>query len=127
MARPNVWGTFCALGLEFEFDTRREALELLFDEIKLRESAGFEELCSVTFPWTSYRADDVLLASVGSISPSKSTLREYICVSLIMDWDIFRCQKMRKVASGVVLRMHSWDLHATRFFDENELESLFSS
>jgi hypothetical protein len=61
MTRPNVWGTFRALG--FEFDTSREPYELLFDEVKLRESAGFEELCSVTFPWTSYRADDVLLAS----------------------------------------------------------------
>jgi hypothetical protein len=48
MARSNVWGTFRALG--FEFDTRRWPYELLFDEVKLRESAGFEELCSVTFP-----------------------------------------------------------------------------
>jgi hypothetical protein len=36
--------------IEFEFDTRRESYELLFDEVKLRESAGFDELCSVTFP-----------------------------------------------------------------------------
>jgi hypothetical protein len=71
MARPNVWGTFCALG--FEFDTRREPHEPLSDEIKLRGSAGFEELCSVTFPWTSYWADDVLLGSVGSTSLSKPT------------------------------------------------------
>jgi hypothetical protein len=73
MARPNVWGTFRALSFEFEFDTRREPYELLFDEVKLRESAGFEELWSVTFPWTSYRADDVLLTAVGSTSLSKST------------------------------------------------------
>jgi hypothetical protein len=71
MARPNVWRTFRSLG--FEFDTRREPYELLFDEAKLRESAGVEELCSVTFSWTSYRADDVLLGSVRSTSQSKST------------------------------------------------------
>jgi hypothetical protein len=70
MARPNVFGTFRALG--FEFDTKRDPYELLFDERKLRESAGFEELCSVTFPWTSDRADDVLLSSVGSAGLSKS-------------------------------------------------------
>jgi hypothetical protein len=72
MARPNVWRTFRALGFEFQFDTRREPYEHLFDEVKLREAAGCEGLCSVTFPWTSYRADDVLLASVGSTSLSKS-------------------------------------------------------
>jgi hypothetical protein len=49
MARPNVWGTFRGLAL------------------------GFDELSSVTFPWISYRADDVLLGSVGSTSLSKST------------------------------------------------------
>jgi hypothetical protein len=41
----NVWGAFRAFGLEFEFDTRREPYRLLFDEEKLRGSAGFEELC----------------------------------------------------------------------------------
>jgi hypothetical protein len=71
MVRPNVWGTFCALG--FEFDTSKEPYELLFEEVKLMESAGFAELCSMTFSWTSYRADDILLASVGSTSLSKST------------------------------------------------------
>jgi hypothetical protein len=71
MARPNVWGTFRALALEFGMSS--ESYELLFDEVKLRESAGFEELCSVTFPWTRYRADDLLLHSVGSTSLSKST------------------------------------------------------
>jgi hypothetical protein len=71
MIQPNKCGVFQALGLEF--DKRREPDELLFDEAKLRESAGVEELCSVTFPCTSYRADDVLLASVGSTSLSKST------------------------------------------------------
>jgi hypothetical protein len=48
MAWPNVWGTLCAL--EFDFDTRREPYELLFDEVKLTESAGLEEPCSVDFP-----------------------------------------------------------------------------
>jgi hypothetical protein len=62
---------FQPLGLEF--DTRREPYRLLFDEEKLRESAGFEELGSVTFTWTSCRTDDVLLGSVGSTSLSKST------------------------------------------------------
>jgi hypothetical protein len=74
--------------------TRGESI--LFDELKLKESAGFEELCSVTFPWTSYRADDVLLPSVGSTGLSKSTYRQYLRVSFIMDRDIFRCQKMQK-------------------------------
>jgi hypothetical protein len=44
-----------------------------------------------------------------------------------MDRDIFRCQKMKKVASGVVLYIDSCDLHDNRFFVENELESLFFS
>jgi hypothetical protein len=35
MVRSKVWGTFRALG--FEFDTRRESYELLFDELKLRK------------------------------------------------------------------------------------------
>jgi hypothetical protein len=73
IARHNVRGTFLAFGFEFEFDTRREPYELLFDEVKLRESAGREELCSMTFPWTSYRANDVLFTSFGSTSLSKST------------------------------------------------------
>jgi hypothetical protein len=47
MRLSNVLGTFRALG--FEFDTRREPDELLFDEAKLRGSASFEELCSVDF------------------------------------------------------------------------------
>jgi hypothetical protein len=32
----------------------------------LRESAGFQELSSVGFPWSSNRPDDALLGSVGS-------------------------------------------------------------
>jgi hypothetical protein len=48
MTRPNVWGTFCVLG--FEFDTRREPYELLFDKVKLRERAGFEEVGCVDLP-----------------------------------------------------------------------------
>jgi hypothetical protein len=73
MEWPNVWGTFRALGLGFECDRRREPYELLLDEVQLRESAGFDELCSMTFPRTSYRADDVLLASIGSTSLSEPT------------------------------------------------------
>jgi hypothetical protein len=48
MALPNVWGTFRALG--FDFDTRRDPYELFFDEIMVRESAGFQEPWSVDFP-----------------------------------------------------------------------------
>jgi hypothetical protein len=58
MVLPNVWGTFSALGIEFYM--RGEPYKLLFEEVKL------------TFPWTNYRADGVLLASVGSTSLSKS-------------------------------------------------------
>jgi hypothetical protein len=47
MARPDVWGTFRALAVEF--DRRRELCVLLFDEVRLRESAGFDELWSVDF------------------------------------------------------------------------------
>jgi hypothetical protein len=47
MLRPNVWGTFRALW--FEFDTKREPYQLLFNEVKLREIANFEELCSIDF------------------------------------------------------------------------------
>jgi hypothetical protein len=48
MMPSNVLGAFPALG--FEFDATIKPYYLLFDEIKLRESAGFEELCSMSFP-----------------------------------------------------------------------------
>jgi hypothetical protein len=48
MIQLNIGSAFRALGLEF--DTRREPYGLLFDEEKLRESAGFQELLSVDFP-----------------------------------------------------------------------------
>jgi hypothetical protein len=38
----NVWGAFYALGLDF--DTKDEPYRVLFNEKKLRESAGFREL-----------------------------------------------------------------------------------
>jgi hypothetical protein len=47
MARTNVWGTFRALAVEF--DRRRELCWLLFDEVRMRKSAGFDELWSVDF------------------------------------------------------------------------------
>jgi hypothetical protein len=81
----------------------------------------------LAFPWTSYRAHDVLLASVGSTGLTKSTCRQYLCVSLIMYLDIFRCQNVNNLPSGVFLHIDSYDLHAIRFFDENEVESLFYS
>jgi hypothetical protein len=71
IARRNVYGAFRALGIEF--DMRKEPYELLFDEVKSRESAGCEELCSTTFPWTGYRVDRVFLGSVASTSLNKST------------------------------------------------------
>jgi hypothetical protein len=48
MLRSNVRGAFSAL--LFELDARREPDGLLFDEVKLRERAGFQELLSVDFP-----------------------------------------------------------------------------
>jgi hypothetical protein len=44
----SVWGAFRALGLEF--DRRREPYRPLFDEVKLRKSAGYQRLWSVDFP-----------------------------------------------------------------------------
>jgi hypothetical protein len=46
--RLNVWAAFRAL--VFEFDMRREPYGLLFDNVQLRESGGYEELWSVDFP-----------------------------------------------------------------------------
>jgi hypothetical protein len=40
IARPDVWGTFRALG--FEINTRREPFRLLFDEGKLRGNVRFQ-------------------------------------------------------------------------------------
>jgi hypothetical protein len=79
------------------------------------------------FPWTSCRTDDVLISSVGSTSLSTSIWRQHLYASLVMDRDIFRCQKMQKVASGVVLHIDSYNLHGIGFGDEHELESLFYS
>jgi hypothetical protein len=45
---PNVCGAYSALAPEV--DTRREPYGLLFDEVKARESAGFQEMSSVDFP-----------------------------------------------------------------------------
>jgi hypothetical protein len=66
---PTVWGAFHALGLDF--DMRSEPYRLVFDENKLRESEGFQELWSIDFPWTGCRASDVLLSSVGSTHRTK--------------------------------------------------------
>jgi hypothetical protein len=46
--RSKRWGAFQALGLEF--DVKNVPYGLLFDEIKLRESAGFQERWSIDFP-----------------------------------------------------------------------------
>jgi hypothetical protein len=43
IVEPNAWEPFQAVGLKFEFDTRSEPYRLLFNEEKLRESAGFRE------------------------------------------------------------------------------------
>jgi hypothetical protein len=80
----------------------------------------------LTFPWTSYQANDVLPGSVRSTSLSKSTLRQGRCVSLLMGRDIFGCQKKKKVGSGVFLRIDSYNLHDNRFFVGNELSLCFS-
>jgi hypothetical protein len=69
MVPPNVWGAFQALGLDS--DTRNERYWLLFNEKKPRESACFRERWSIDFPWTGYRASDVLLGSVGPTSWKK--------------------------------------------------------
>jgi hypothetical protein len=69
MVPSNIWGTFRALGVDF--DMRREPSRLLFDEEKLRGRAGFRCSGPLTFPWTNYRIDDVLLGSGGSMGQSK--------------------------------------------------------
>jgi hypothetical protein len=66
---PNGWRAFHAL--EFDFEMRREPRRCLFDEEKLRGSAGFRERRSLDFPWTSRRAGDALLGSVRSTGRSK--------------------------------------------------------
>jgi hypothetical protein len=71
MIRSNRWGAF--LALELEFYVKSVPYRLLFDEIKLREPRAFRSCGPLTFPWTSYRADDVLHGSVGSTSLSEST------------------------------------------------------
>jgi hypothetical protein len=48
MIRPNTWGAFRALVLEFY--VRMVPHRLLLDEMKLRESAGFGELRAVDLP-----------------------------------------------------------------------------
>jgi hypothetical protein len=70
MVPANVWRAFRALGSEFY--TRTESERLLIDEINLRESVGFEQLCFVDSLRTTYGADDVLIGPIGSNSLSKS-------------------------------------------------------
>jgi hypothetical protein len=41
MVPPNIWGSFRAFGFEFELDMRNEPYRLLFEQEKLRVSAGF--------------------------------------------------------------------------------------
>jgi hypothetical protein len=87
--------------------TWEESLTGFYWTTKSWEKArSFRSCGPLTFPWTSYRDDDVLLGSVGSTGLSKSTWRSYLYVPLIMDRDIFRCQKMQ---SGV------WRRPAYRF------------
>jgi hypothetical protein len=50
MVELNIWGAFRAIGFEFEFDTEAEPYRLLFNEEKLRQSAGFRELWLIDFP-----------------------------------------------------------------------------
>jgi hypothetical protein len=43
MVEPNIWGAFQAIRFEFEFDPEAEPYQLLFNEEKLRQRAGFRE------------------------------------------------------------------------------------
>jgi hypothetical protein len=114
MAPSNVRGTFHALGLDY--DTRREPSRLLFDEEKLRGSAGFQGCGRLTFSWTKCRTSDVLLGSDGSTSLNKSIWHQYLYVLFFIDRDIALCQRSKKWECGEVLRMNSWDLHCNRLF-----------
>jgi hypothetical protein len=48
MVEPNIWAAFQTIG--FEYDTGAEPDRLLFNEEKLRESKGFQELWMIDFP-----------------------------------------------------------------------------
>jgi hypothetical protein len=48
MVEPNISRAFQSI--EFEFDTEAKPSRLLFNEEKLRQSAGFPELRSIDFP-----------------------------------------------------------------------------
>jgi hypothetical protein len=52
MVELNIWGAFQAIGFEFEFefDAETEPYRFLFNEEKLRQSAGIRELWSIPFP-----------------------------------------------------------------------------
>jgi hypothetical protein len=69
MVQSSVWGAFLALGVDFEM--KREPDQLLFDERQPIEAQASGSCDPLTFPWTSYRADRVLLRSAGSVSRSK--------------------------------------------------------
>jgi hypothetical protein len=48
MVEPNIWAAFQAIG--FQYDMAAEPYRLLFNEEKLRESKGFQELWMIDFP-----------------------------------------------------------------------------
>jgi hypothetical protein len=80
MVEPDRWGAFEALEFEFEFDATREPYRLLFNEEKLRESAGFRELWSIDLPLDQLccQLDGALLDLVGLISQRKVTCSNHI-------------------------------------------------
>jgi hypothetical protein len=111
MAEPNIWGAFQRLGFEFEFHTTSESDRLLFNEEKLRESAGFRELRSIDFSLDQLccQLDGVLLDLVGLISQSKMTWLNHVDIyfPLIRYQDIILCEKSEKSKYREIPRISS--------------------
>jgi hypothetical protein len=106
--------------LKFEFDTRSEPYRLLFNEEKLRESAGFREWWSIDFPKVSYQLNDVMLDLIGLIGQNETDWPHHIYFPLIRYQDIGLCQKSEKWRYRVIHRISSKDRQKFRLFMRGE-------
>jgi hypothetical protein len=118
MVEPNIWGAFRAIGLEFEFDIEAEPYRFLFNEEKLRQSAGFLGRWSIDFPWIDcrVRVKGRMPDLAGSTSKNKVIWPKSKSLSLIRCRDIVVCQKTKKRNCGGIHRITWRALWVFKFF-----------
>jgi hypothetical protein len=113
--------------IALEFDVKRERNEPLFDEIKLRESPGLQELWSLDFPLDQLSGRRQIARFVWINKPQEINLTSVRFCFAHHGPGYYPLSENAKMAYCVILRTDSDDLHGFRFFHQNELQSLFYS